>query len=81
MIEDKPAVAVCKTGPVTVDLTSDGNTILNPAAIDGGSYSCGGFTLSVLPNVFNCDDVGSTVSVTLTAADNFMMFIHPQPPV
>ncbi|MCB0651638.1 MAG: HYR domain-containing protein, partial [Saprospiraceae bacterium] len=77
VIEDKPAVAVCKTGPVTVDLTSDGNTILNPAAIDGGSYSCGGFTLSVLPNVFNCDDVGSTVSVTLTAADNFYDVYSP----
>ncbi|KAA3641301.1 MAG: HYR domain-containing protein, partial [Bacteroidetes bacterium] len=67
--EDQPAVAVCATN-VTLDLTSDGTTILTPALVDGGSNSCGSFTLSVAPNQFNCDNVGDMVTVTLTATDD-----------
>ncbi len=67
--ETKPAVAVCATNQ-TLNLTSDGTTILSPSLVDGGSYSCGSFTLSVAPNQFNCDNVGDMVTVTLTATDD-----------
>jgi hypothetical protein len=69
VIEDKPAVAVCATG-VTLNLTSDGTTTLPPALIDGSSFSCGTFSLSVSPNQFDCDNVGDMVTVTLTATDD-----------
>jgi hypothetical protein len=69
VIEDKPAVAVCATG-VTLNLSSDGTTTLPPALIDGSSFSCGTFSLSVSPNQFDCDNVGDMVTVTLTATDD-----------
>lgn len=69
-VEDNaPATAICQTA--TLNLTSDGTTILPPSMVDGGSFTaCGNFTLSVSPNAFDCDDVGLGFTVTLTATDN-----------
>lgn len=66
--DNEPATAKCK--PTTLNLTSDGTTILDPYAVNDGSFTaCGGFELSVLPNQFDCDDVGDEVTVTLQATD------------
>ncbi|MBL7826416.1 MAG: hypothetical protein JNJ57_07290, partial [Saprospiraceae bacterium] len=63
-----PPTAVCRNA--TVQLNSNGTYTLNPSVVDNGStFNCGAPTLSVSPNSFNCNTLGSQV-VTLTATGN-----------
>jgi len=52
-------------------LGAGGTASITAEEVDNGSNDsgCGGFSLSVSPNSFNCSDVGSN-SVTLTITDN-----------
>ena len=61
--------ALCKNA--IVSLNSQGTITINPIEVDNGSNdaACTNFTLSVVPNTFDCSNVG-TNSVTLTITDN-----------
>ena len=63
-----PPVAVCQ--PFTLQLDANGMATLNPQDVDGGSTDdCNSINLSVSPNTFTCDDVGTPQMVTLTVDD------------
>jgi gliding motility-associated-like protein len=58
------------TQPFTIPLNPNGEILLVPAQVDGGSFdNCGIVTRSVTPNLFSCSDLGDH-TVTLTVADN-----------
>lgn len=58
------------TQPFTIPLNPNGEILLVPAQVDGGSFdNCGIVTRSVTPNLFTCSDLGDH-TVTLTVADN-----------
>ncbi|MDX1476121.1 MAG: T9SS type A sorting domain-containing protein [Saprospiraceae bacterium] len=60
---------VCNAQDITVLLDGSGNATITAADVDNGSTdNCPGFTLSVTPSMFTCDDVGPNV-VTLTVTD------------
>jgi hypothetical protein len=67
---NNPPEASCKTA--TVYLDADGNASITPADVDNGSSDPDDdpITLSVSPNSFNCSNVGSDNSVTLTVTDD-----------
>ncbi|GJM35028.1 MAG: hypothetical protein DHS20C18_40290 [Saprospiraceae bacterium] len=66
--DNQPPIAVCQD--ITLNLTSAGTTSFAAALVDGGSSTaCGTFSLSVAPNGFTCDDLG-TQTVTLTVTDD-----------
>ncbi|MEM0519648.1 HYR domain-containing protein, partial [Aequorivita flava] len=57
------------TAPTVIQLDVNGQAILDPATIDGGSTdNCGIASMSVSPNNFTCADVGPN-TVTLTVTD------------
>ncbi len=59
--------AVCMDATVTL---SGGTASVTPADVDGGSDdACGIASLSVLPNTFDCSNIGDN-TVTLTVVDN-----------
>jgi len=61
-------IAVCQNA--TVYLDENGQVIVSGDDVDGGSSDNSGFiTLNVSPNSFDCGDVGSTITVTLTVTD------------
>jgi hypothetical protein len=63
----KPVVK-CKP-PIEVFLDASGNASITPEDIDNGSAdNCGTITMTVTPNQFTCDDVG-TKQVILTVTD------------
>ena len=55
---------------ITVQLNASGRVIISPEDVDNGStYGCGKSpSLSLDRDTFTCDDVGTPVTVTLTAA-------------
>jgi len=54
----------------TMTLANSGQLILLPSMIDTGTYeACGIDTSYVLPNTFDCGDVGSVIGVELTVID------------
>jgi hypothetical protein len=60
--------AVCQD--ITVQLDATGNASIVPAQIDNGSSDvCGPVALSLDIDAFDCSDVGTPVTVTLTAED------------
>ena len=66
-------VASCVNN-LNLGLPSSGTLILSPGAVNNGSYdNCNGTSgiasLSVSPDVFDCDDVGGPHTVTLTVTD------------
>ena len=66
--DNVPPVAICQD--VTVYLDQNGDASVTAGQVDNGSAdSCGIQGLSVLPNTFDCADVGPN-TVTLTATDN-----------
>ncbi len=57
------------SSPTVIQLDVNGQAILDPATIDGGSTdNCGIASISVSPNNFTCADVGPN-TVTLTVTD------------
>ncbi len=63
-------VAVCRD--ITVTLDANGNASITGADVnDGSTDNCDDdLALSVSPNQFDCDDVGTPVTVTLTVTDD-----------
>ncbi|MEZ4778267.1 MAG: choice-of-anchor B family protein [Flavobacteriaceae bacterium] len=61
-------VAVCQD--FTAELDENGEIIIAGSDVDGGSTDDSGFvSFSVTPNTFNCSDIGSAITVTLTVSD------------
>jgi hypothetical protein len=61
------------TQPVTVYLDASGNASITAAMINSGSHdNCSPVTLSASPTTFNCSNVGSGNTVTLTVKDAWM---------
>jgi len=67
VVDDEMPDAVCQD--VTVDIETGGTYTLAAADIDGGSSDNCTASLSIPATVFDCSDVGSTVSVLLTVTD------------
>ena len=73
---DKDPVAQCKSA--TLYLDGDGQAVLDPSAVNNGSYDpdesydpgCCPVTLQVNPSQFNCTHIGLPQGVTLTVTDN-----------
>ena len=68
-VEDNVApVANCQN--ITIQLDANGDASISGADVDDNSTdACGIASLAVLPNTFNCNDVGAN-TVTLTVTDN-----------
>jgi len=67
-LDTVPPVAVCQD--ITVQLDAAGNATITGADVDGGSTDNVGIaSLSVTPDTFDCTDIGTPVTVTLTVAD------------
>lgn len=64
-----PAVARCKDVTLSLDPTS-GTSILTPAQIDNGSTGGGMLSFEVIPNVFNCDDIGLDSALLVVNDEN-----------
>ncbi|WP_353848564.1 choice-of-anchor B family protein [Altibacter sp.] len=60
-------VAVCQN--ITIALDINGEAVVNPALVDGGSFDDSGFfTLQLSENTFDCSQIGPQ-AVTLTVTD------------
>lgn len=67
-IDNTNPVAVCQD--YTAKIAQNGQVIVSGSNIDGGSSDDSGFiSYTVTPNVFDCSDIGSTITVTLTVTD------------
>jgi len=66
--DTEPPVAVCQNA--TIPLGADGTIMISGEQVDGGSTDNSGFvSFSVSPNSFDCGDIGSPITVTLTVTD------------
>ena len=69
-VEDNISPQVYTLQSLIIGLDSFGSYDLEPAEIDSGSWdSCGIDTMTLSQSVFTCADIGSAISVTLTATD------------
>ncbi len=59
-------VALCKN--LTVNIGANGSVVVQPNSINNGSSDNCGFTLTLTPNTFNCNNIGLN-TVTLRATD------------
>lgn len=67
-VDNEDPIAVCQN--YTAELDENGEVIVAGDDVDGGSSDNSGFiSFSVSPNTFDCDDIGSTITVTLTVTD------------
>lgn len=67
-VDNVDPIAVCQN--ITVSLDENGEAIISGDDVDGGSSDDSGFiSLTVSPNTFDCDDIGTTVTVTLVVTD------------
>jgi Concanavalin A-like lectin/glucanases superfamily/HYR domain/Secretion system C-terminal sorting domain len=70
-VDATPPTAVCKN--ITAVLGSNGQVVVTPAMINNGSSDACGITEMSIPynsnNYFDCEDVGSTFTVTLLVKD------------
>ena len=67
-VDTTDPIAVCQD--FTAELDENGEVIIAGSDVDGGSSDDSGFvTFSVTPNVFDCSDIGSSITVTLTVTD------------
>ena len=65
-----PPVARCQPTTVTVDPSGLAPTVLDPLLIGGNSTdNCGITDYAVTPDVFSCDEYGTTTTVSLTVTD------------
>ncbi|MDO8366059.1 MAG: HYR domain-containing protein, partial [Saprospiraceae bacterium] len=63
-----PPVARCKTGIINADLGPNGTVTVLPSAVNNGSTDNCSMTFTVMPNPFNCSQIGLQI-VTLKATD------------
>jgi len=63
-----PPVARCKTGIINADLGPSGTVTLDPLTINNGSTDNCSITFTLMPNPFNCSQIGLQ-TVTLKATD------------
>lgn len=69
-LADSPPIALC-VGSLTLFLDANGTATITPADIDNGSYD--DLSIPVLDidiSAFDCSDMGSRITVTLTAEDS-----------
>ncbi len=68
-VEEDPNYLVAIAKDITVQLDADGQASISPGQVDDGSvYGCGNTPeLSLDRDAFTCDDVGTPVTVILTA--------------
>lgn len=67
VIDNEDPIAVCQD--ITVQLDGNGNASITPGMVDNGSDdNCGIATMTVVPNTFDCNDIGANM-VTLTVTD------------
>ena len=67
-VDTEDPIAICQNA--TVSLDENGVAIVSGEDVDGGSSDNSGFvSFSVSPNTFDCDDIGATITVTLTVTD------------
>lgn len=67
-IDTEDPIAVCQN--YTAVLDASGEVIISGEDVDGGSTDNSGFlSLTVTPNTFDCSDIGSVITVTLTVTD------------
>ena len=60
----------CETMDITVYLDENGEKTIDPDAVDdGSSTTCGLESITVFPNMFDCEDAGDDVVVTQTVTD------------
>ena len=68
VVDNETPIAVCQD--ITVQLDAAGMATIVPADVDGGSTNnCGSLTSSLDIDSFDCTDVGTPVTVTLTVVD------------
>ena len=68
LVDTTPPVAVCQD--YEAKLGQNGEIIISGSNVDGGSTDDSGFvSFSVTPNIFDCSDIGSAITVTLTVTD------------
>ncbi|UOY08258.1 leucine-rich repeat protein [Muricauda sp. SCSIO 64092] len=69
-VEADPNSFVVIARDIAVQLNANGRATISPDDVDNGSYSCDGstFELGLDIDTLSCDDVGTPVMVTLTAA-------------
>ncbi|PSK90054.1 beta strand repeat-containing protein [Taibaiella chishuiensis] len=71
LVDSTAPVAI--THPVTVYLDAAGHASVTAAMINNGSHdNCSPVTLSISPSTFDCSNVGSGNTVTLTVKDAWM---------
>ncbi len=59
------------TKNITVPLDGSGNATITGSQVNNGSSdACGIASMTVTPNTFNCSNIGTPVTVTLTVTDN-----------
>jgi hypothetical protein len=64
-------VPVVITQNITVPLDGSGNATITGSQVNNGSNdACGIASMTVTPNTFNCTNIGTPVTVTLTVTDN-----------
>jgi len=67
--DDTPPEAICQD--LTIHLDVNGNAIITAADVNNGSNdACGVASLSIDQSMFNCDQIGTINTVTLTVADS-----------
>lgn len=67
-IDNTDPTAVCQD--FTAELDENGEVVVAGSDVDGGSSDDSGFvSFTVTPNTFDCSDIGSSVTVTLTVSD------------
>lgn len=68
IIDTTNPIAICQD--YIAELDENGEVIIAGSDVDGGSTDDSGFvSFSVTPNTFDCSDIGSPVTVTLTVTD------------
>ncbi len=68
IVDTEDPVAVCQN--ISVSLGQNGEVVISGNDVDGGSTDNSGFvSFSVSPNTFDCNDIGATITVTLTVTD------------
>jgi gliding motility-associated-like protein len=70
VVDNTPPVAKCKNSVLYVSPAAVGTVAISTSTVNDGSYdNCGIQFINITPTAFNCGDIGSEKTVTLTVAD------------